>query len=334
MRGVNIGRLAAALLALLAASAWAEDGDTYRDRFRNFVGLDSGKKRIAKETLVRSPDGGFSRQTPSGLQPHPCTQDWRAAEELFQGKQYARAAKLYKQLARRHEGTAVEEDCLFQEAECYFHDGYWPTAADTYHKLLKDFPTTRHLRPAVQRSYDIAADWLEDSRLRAQGQPGRYDWHNRSVNFSDRRRPLLDTPGRAVQVIEHLQTYDPLGPLTGSAVMMAGAQSFTAGDYVKAAGYYEQIVAERPKDEFAAKAALLAAQSYLRSYQGPGYDGSDLLKAEDLTQRTLRMPGVTEEQKQRLTEDLRKILLLKLSKLHPRPLILEVRDACVEFRSC
>ena len=171
---------------------------------------------------------------------------------------------------------------------------------------MKDFPSTRHLTTAVQRVYKITEEWLEDSRLRSQGQPGKYNWWNRTVNIWDRRRPLLDTNGRAIEAIERIQQYDPTGPLTAPATMMAGAERFTGGDYVRAAGYYEQVVVDAPKSELAARASVLSAQSYMRSYQGPNYDAEDLLKAKKMTEEGIKRAALLDpEQTKRLEDDLK-----------------------------
>jgi len=327
---VRQSRSLVSTLALLAAIFLADRGraqgvdlagrdqdPTFKDKLRELVGLDAGKRRIQREALVRGPDGAWCLETASGLQPHPCQKEFAAAETAMQNGQYSVAAKTFKKLAERHKGSALEEDCLFLEAECYFNDGYLPSAVDTYHALMKDFPTTRHLTVAVQRCYKISEEWLEDSRLRSQGQPGKYNWWNRNVNFWDRRRPLLDTNGRALEAIERIQQYDPTGPLTASATMMAGAERFTEGDYVRAAGYYEQVVVDAPKNELAARASFLSAQSYLRSYQGPNYDADDLLKAKKMTEEGLkRSAQLDPEQSKRLEDDLRRIHMMRAERLY------------------
>jgi TolA-binding protein len=320
-------RRALATLALLAAIVTANKGraqvmepatetPTFRERFREFLGYDGGKRRAQREAIVRGPDGAWCLETAGGLQPHPCHREYSAAENAFQQRQYSTAAKAFKKLGERYKGSALEEDCLYYEAESYFQDGHLPKAVDAFHALMKEFPTTRHLTHAVQRVYKITEEWLEDSRLRSQGQPGKYTWWSRNVNFTDRRRPLLDTNGRALEAIERIQQYDPTGPLTAPATMMAGAERFTDGDYVRAAGYYEQVVVDAPKSELAARASVLSAQSYLRSYQGPNYDAEDLLKAQKMTEEGLKRAALLDaDQVQRLEDDLKRIHMMRAERL-------------------
>lgn len=295
-------------LALVSGETNFAQEATFQDKARAFFGMDGGKRRAMRESLVRSPDGTWCVETPQGLVPHSSNSEFVAAQELFGREQYSLAAKAFRKLGERFVGSALHEDCLFFEAESLYKDGRLPTACDTFHKLLKEFPNSRHLNHAVQRTYDIANEWLEDSRRVAQGQPSQIPWYNRGVNFFDRRRPMLDTPGRAIEAIEHIQQFDPNGPLTASATMMAGAEKFTSGDYIRSAGYYEQVVISAPKSEHAPKAAVLSAQSYLRSYQGPSYDAEDLQKAQQMTEQALRRSAqLPPEQRQKLELDLKKI---------------------------
>jgi TolA-binding protein len=324
---MTIRRLPSLGLALVAALLTADRGraqvmepaaetPTFRDRAREFFGFDAGKRRAMREALVRSPDGTWCLETASGLQPHPCQKDYAAAENAFSQGRFATAAKAFKKLGERYQGSALQEDCLFYEAEAYYQDGHLPSATDTFHALMKEFPSTRHLTNAIQRVYKISEEWLEDSRLRSQGQPGKHQWWNRHVNMFDRRRPLLDTSGRAIEAIERIQQYDPTGPLTASATMMAGAEKFTSGDYVQAAGYYEQVVVDSPKSELAARAAVLSAQSYMRSYQGPSYDSEDLIKAQKMTEEGIKRAALLDpEQTTRLQDDLKKIHQLRAERL-------------------
>ena len=320
----TLGLATMALLAAVVASKTsraqvlepATETPTFKDRMREFVGLDAGKRRVQRESLVRGPDGTWCTETATGLQTHPAHREFAAAENAFQQGQFATAAKAFKKLGARYKGSALEEDCLFYEAEAYYNDGHLPSAVDAYHALMKDFPTTRHLNTAVQRVYKVTEEWLEDSRLRSQGQPGKYNWWNRTVNLWDRRRPLLDTNGRAIEAIERIQQYDPTGPLTAPATMMAGAERFTDGDYVRAAGYYEQVVVDAPKSQLAARASVLSAQSYMRSYQGPNYDAEDLLKAKKMTEEGIKRAALLdEEQTKRLEEDLKRIHVMRAERL-------------------
>lgn len=234
-------------------------------------------------------------------------QEFLTAEDTFRREDYEEALKQFKRLARAYKDKPLEEDILFMLAETQFKLDMLPKAQDNYHKLLMKYPNTRYMPQAVQRSYDIAYYWLEDSRLRAEGKPGKYGF-SRFVNFFDRTRPLFDAPGRAIETVEVIQQFDPFGPLTDDAVMMAAAQSFITDRYVQAAGYYQQLVADQPQSEHSAKAKILAEQAYLRSYRGPQYDPSDLNGAEQMGKVALdTAEQYGDDQRRRLEADLRAI---------------------------
>ncbi|MFO0947133.1 MAG: outer membrane protein assembly factor BamD [Planctomycetota bacterium] len=229
-----------------------------------------------------------------------------AAQDLFRAEKYDEAARAYKKLAKSYKNKPLEEDALFMYAESLYEAKRFPKAQDKYLELMTKYPTTRYLPQSIQRTYDIAYEWLEDSQLRAQGKPGKYNSFTQYVNFFDRTRPMLDTNGRAIEAIESIQNHDPFGPLTDDAAMMAGAYKFTGGSYLQAAGYYEQLVNDQPKSEHAPRAYFLGSQAYLRAYRGPNYDGVDLESAARLTKAALsRSSELPEEQRSRLEQDMR-----------------------------
>jgi outer membrane protein assembly factor BamD (BamD/ComL family) len=280
------------------------------DAFRKtFVESDQGPE---VENVVRDADGKWRIDPRSAHQVERQKSGMADAEKLFREEKYDAAAKAFKKIAKRYKDRPLEEEALFMQAESLFKANHLPSAQDTYAKLLTKYPTTRYLPQSVQRTYDIAYFWLEDSQLRSQGKPGKYNTVTQAVNLFDRTRPLFDTNGRAIEAIETIQTHDPLGPLTDDAVMMAGAHKFTNTDYVEAAGYYEQIVSDQPRSEHTPRAFVLGAQSFLRAYQGPKYDGAELKGAERMTKAALnRSQSLSSEQQVRLEQDLRVIQLEK-----------------------
>lgn len=261
------------------------------------------------ENIVRDANGQWRVTTrPEDLA--DTNPEFQAAQELFRSEQYDKAASAYKRLAKAYKNKPLAEDALYMQAESLFKADRLPKAQDTYLKLMTDFPTTRYMPQAIQRTYDIAYYWLEDAQLRAQGQAGKYAWYNRYINFFDETRPILDTNGRAIEAIESIQNHDPFGPLTDDAVMMAGGYKFNNGSYLQSASYFEQLVADQPKSEHATKAYVLASEAYLRAYRGPQYDGQDLDATKRMTQAALtRAPALTNEERVRLEEKLRVIHL-------------------------
>lgn len=305
-----------------AINPWAKPDDSAQPEDAGSVALQqdslwmSVKRKMgwapAKEppaTMVRGKDGRWQALPTDRAVDRYANAEFVAAEDLFRKEDYSGARKAFRSLAKKYKDQPLEEDVLFMLAECEFKLDRLPSAQDSYHKLLTKYPTTRYMPQAVQRSYDIAYYWLEDSRLRAEGKPSKYTW-SRYVNLFDRTRPLFDTAGRALDTVEVIQQYDPFGPLTDDAMMMAGADRFISDDYIQAAGYYEQLVADQPRSEHHSKAKILCEQSFLRSYRGPQYDASDLDGAHRMAKAALETAeSYSSDQQRRLEADLRAIHL-------------------------
>jgi outer membrane protein assembly factor BamD (BamD/ComL family) len=238
--------------------------------------------------------------------------EFAAAQQRFNEKQYSRAAGLYYGLAKRYRDSHLEEEALFMAAESDYFDRKLPRAEDTYAKLLTKYPTTRFLPHAVQRIYDIAYQWLEDSQLRAAGKPPKRTAFTQRINVLDKTRPTFDTYGRGIEAVEHIQQFDPFGPLTDDALMIAASHEFVTEDYPRAADYYERVIADHPKSEHAVRAMILGAQAYLRSYPGPAYEGHYLDDAERLAKAALaRSHSLEREQIERLEQMVRTVRLEK-----------------------
>lgn len=288
--------------------------DSQKTTWQKFVDTVTFKKedpdKAMMENVIRNSDGTWRVDSRAATDDEKQKSGFDKAEQLFRDEQYDKAASAFKAIARNYKDTPLAEEALFMRAEALFKANRLPKAQDTYTQLLTKYPTTRFLPQAIQRSYDIAFYWLEDSRLAAQGQPTKHYAFTNYVNFFDKTRPILDTPGRAIECIETIQQHDPFGPLTDDAVMMAAGEKFVSGGFVQAAGYYEQVVNDQPKSEHSTRARILGAQAYMRSYQGPLYDGSELEGAERLTRAALqRDADLPTEQRVKLEQDLRVVYL-------------------------
>lgn len=294
----------------LNAQAPGGPSPSSKSEFPDFMSIFSSKKKNKSvEGLVRSDDGKWHFEGTEDAAVVKARTSFDRAAEYFRQNNYSKAAGDFHWIVKNFKDTPIEEDALFMEAECYFKMDKYPSAQDKYTELMTRFPTTRFMPQAVQRTYDIAYFWLEDSRLRSQGKESKHYAITNMINILDPKRPLLDTEGRAVEAIQSIQAAEPAGPLTDHALMMAAAHSFTGENYVKAAGYYEQVAVDMPKSEHAQKALVLGAQAYKRAYEGPNYDGVDLENAFKLTTSALKRPDLPDDQRARLEADLRVIYL-------------------------
>lgn len=213
-----------------------------------------------KERIGLGPDEALARQL------------YTDADHLFRDKQYAEAAKKYKQAGKRWPDSQLQEDALFMAAECYFQIDRYPRASDTYTVLLKKYDNSRHLDMIVKRRFAIGRYWEQRGKDRAM----------MAFNFTDKTIPFWDVTGNTVAVYESIRMDDPTGPLADDATMATATTYFLKGRYEDAAYHYDLMRTEFPQSEFQPQAHLLGMQAKLLSYQGPQYDGKPLDEAKKL----------------------------------------------------
>jgi DNA repair protein RecO len=200
-------------------------------------------------------------------------------DSLFRDKQYAKAIPKYKQAVDRWPDSVIEEDALWQLAECLFFTDKYPKAEDCYEELVKKYANTKYLDRVAQRQFVIAQYWLAlDEKL-----------HLPVIvpNLADRSRPLFDTHGRALKAFDHVRINDPRGPLADDSIMAQANAHFLNRQWIDADYFYGLLRTEYPDSEFLMQAHLLGLQSKMQSYQGPGYEGGVLEDAEILADQIL-----------------------------------------------
>jgi outer membrane protein assembly factor BamD (BamD/ComL family) len=201
------------------------------------------------------------------------------ADTLFRAGKYREAIPKYKQVVDRWPDSALEEDGLWQLAECLFFTDQYPKAEDRYDELVKKYANTRHLDRIAQRQFIIAQYWVAvDQRD-----------HLPVIvpNLFDRSRPLFDTQGRALKAYDHVRINDPRGPLADDSIMAQANAHFLDRQWLDADYFYGLLRSEYPDSDFLLQAHLLGLQAKLRAYQGPGYEGGILDEAEILAEQLL-----------------------------------------------
>jgi TolA-binding protein len=201
------------------------------------------------------------------------------ADALFRDRKYAEASKKYKVAIDRWPDSVIEEDALWQLAECWFFMDRYPKAEDCYDELVKKYANSRYLDRIAQRQFVIAQFWI------ALDQKNNY--MTIVPNIVDRSRPLFDTRGRAIKAYDHVRINDPRGPLADDSIMAQANAHFIDRQWLDADYFYGLLRTEYPDSEFLMQAHLLGLQAKLRAYQGPGYEGGVLDEAELLADQTL-----------------------------------------------
>jgi outer membrane protein assembly factor BamD (BamD/ComL family) len=200
-------------------------------------------------------------------------------DALFREAKYSDAVKHYKVAIDRWPDSALEEDALWQLAECWFFLDRYPKAEDCYDELVKKYANSRYLDRIAQRQFVIAQYWIaldQKSHLPVI-----------VPNLADRSRPLFDTRGRALKAYDHVRINDPRGPLADDSIMAAANAHFLERQWLDADYFYGLLRNEYPESDFLLQAHLLGLQAKLRAYQGPGYEGGVLDEAEILADQIL-----------------------------------------------
>ena len=108
-------------------------------------------------------------------------------------------------------------------------------------------------------------------------------------NFFDKSRPVFDTNGNALKALKSVWLHDPLGPLADDALMLTAVYHIRKGQLRDADHYLDVLRREYPKSEHTQTAFVVGSHIKLASYQGPRYDGRDLVDADDLIHSTLNL---------------------------------------------
>jgi outer membrane protein assembly factor BamD (BamD/ComL family) len=218
--------------------------------------------------------------------------DLAGAHELYRRGEYDKAAVLFKRLANNTKNAVqLAEEARFYEAECYRRQSYYPKAADTYAKLLTDFPSGANREQSMQHMFEIANYWLDDTREEMREQREKKEgkrwvvWPH-FVQF-DRSKPLLNEEGRAIDTLEQVRYNDMVGPLADKALFLIGSVKFFNEDYKDADHYFSQLVEMHPNSSFASQAVELGIISKHLSTGGADYDGRKVAEARILVHKAL-----------------------------------------------
>ena len=204
----------------------------------------------------------------------------KKASALFTAEKYNEARTRYERAADRFPNSPIEEESLFQIAECYFFADKYPEAFEAYEALLVDYKRSRYLDQAVARQFAIGRYWQK-----------RYEKDPESVltpNLIDKTRPFNDLQGSALRAFEKVRLNHPTGPLADDSLMATATANFLRRYYDDADYYYGLVRQEYPDSEHQYQAHVLGIQAKIRRYQGPRYEGTCLHEAKELIEQTMR----------------------------------------------
>jgi TolA-binding protein len=235
---------------------------------------------------------GDKLEPDTATKPTPLGEDLAGAHELRRQGEYEKARELYNRIAENHKTPpAIAEEARFYEAESLRWLKKYPTSADTYHKVLLDFPAGAYRELAVARLFDIANFWLEDTRkemdLWEEKKAGKRSWVWMPVCHWEAEKPLLDEEGRAMQALEWVYLNDMAGPLAPKSLFLCGSVKFFREDYGEADHYFTQLCQLHPKSPLAPRAFELGIIAKQMGTGGAEYDGTKVAEARQLINTAL-----------------------------------------------
>jgi outer membrane protein assembly factor BamD (BamD/ComL family) len=210
------------------------------------------------------------------------------AEDLFTAQQYEKAQTQFRALAdNRGNSAVVAERARFMQAECRYMRGQYPEAADTYHKVLLDFPTGAYRRDCCARVFQICDYWLDDFRdelEKRSGEKGVLRWRPTWPKPWDRTRPALGQEDRTLANLERVHTHDVTGPTADKAIFWCGYVNFIRGNFQEADQFFSQLVDMHGDSPLRPQAMAFAIQAKNNATGGAAYDGRKCAEALQLVQ--------------------------------------------------
>lgn len=281
-------RLALPLLACLLGCETMQTPDWYLSLSRPRVELPPPPEG---EVVYRADQ--WSPESP--LQPGTLAGDCASAKVLFQRGNYADAEAVFAWLAKRAEkekNLEVLEECLYYQAECLYQERHYPKSRDVFARLLQLYPSSRFRADAVNRQFEIAQFWLQDTKDEMKQWEEFRDGKRwlvvpSVVNF-DREKPTFDEEGFALKSFQAIYTQDPAGPQADQALYLAGGINFFRERYQDSDTFYSLLVENYPKSPLTPQALELAIQSKINQVGGPDYDGRKLTEARQMIDTALR----------------------------------------------
>ncbi len=268
--------------------------------------------------------------------------DLIAAKEVFRQGDYAKAQQLFHQIAetvkggnggflewfsgpsetkekgKKERSLAVGEEARFYEGESLYMQSLYPHAEDAYIKCLNEYGSGAHRAQAVQRLFDIANYWLEDTRKgmeedkeKREGKRWFVGWH--FLHPTDKSKPFLDEEGRALEALEHVRYNQINGKLAENALFMIGTVKFYNEDYREADYQFSQIVEKYKDSPLYNRAAEMAIISKNLSTGGSDYDGRKCAEARDMVPIALASYQKVEQTDPKLAQEREEFLRRQLA---------------------
>lgn len=213
-----------------------------------------------------------------------------------------------------------EDEVRFRAAEALYQRKLYPLAAKFYRCLLNS-ASKHHRKQAIQRLYEIANYWLQDSwELVIQSHDFResewLDWiHScdllsdilpdlnslflqallyRNLLHWDKSKPFFNEEGRAIELLRCVHDHNPAGPHADKTLFLMGYVAWFHEDYRRADECFSRLEKKHPASPLYTDAIELAIKSKLMTVDRAG-ERKRLEEARRLIHKALKQPKLSED---------------------------------------
>jgi outer membrane protein assembly factor BamD (BamD/ComL family) len=270
----------------------------------------SSKGLLDLDNIDKQVKNGAKTMVGKGLNPGKAREHYAAATAKYREavgasgdarqETFLEAAKRFDDAAERWPDSALEQDAMYMAAESYYFANYFTKSEERFAELLKRYPHCKYMDMAEARRFSIAHYWLglNDKKPRSFWQ----------LNLTDEERPVRDTFGHAVRVLDSIRIDDPTGKLADDATLAAGNAYFASNKYEDADHFYADLRKTFPSSEHQFRAHFLGLKAKLESYQGSDYSADALNEAEKLIKQIHKQfPNEADQERQYLSRAYAKV---------------------------
>lgn len=170
----------------------------------------------------------------------------------------AETAEYLKKIKEKEERAAGLQ---YKVAKDYEAEGSFISAANAYQKLIKQYPDSKKVAPALEGIYRVAVLILEEG-----GRARLFTESNYSI---------------ARELFQFLLENIPFGEKAARVEYKIGLSHFYDGDFSEAISYYKRAVRSYPQSQYAEKALFGIAMAYLNQSVAPPRDQTMTRRARE-----------------------------------------------------
>jgi len=175
---------------------------------------------------------------------------------------YKTAVKHAKRFQKRYAGDPFSEDVCNLAGKAQMERGRYWAAYDWFEQQLVAYPQGRLADRAMASEIEIAEAFLSGRKRRA----------GKIFRVSARDDGLM--------ILERIAERAPASDRAKTALLTIGDYYFDRGKWIEAAESYDHFLELFGKSPRAYEAALRAAESHYSAYEGPDFDETPLIEAE------------------------------------------------------